>query len=63
MQIHQYRIDYKWRDADRGQAYRVWRKSFQIIKAVSSEDAERHFARNWESDAEFEIVQVEKVGI
>lgn len=63
MQVHQYRIDYKWRDADRGQAYRIWRKAYQIIKAVSTIDAEKAFIRDWNSDNEFQITSTEKVGV
>lgn len=63
MQLYQYRIDYKWREADRGQTYRIWRKAYQIVKAVSADDAERTFARSWDNDGEFEIVATERVGV
>lgn len=63
MQLHQYRIDYKWREPSQGQRFRVWQKSFMIVKAASSLDAEKAFVRSWTGNNEFQIISTEKVGV
>ena len=58
-----YRVNYNHREADFGQAKRVWQQNFQIVQADSDNDAKDSFMKNWQSKSEIEIISIEKCGV
>ena len=49
-----YRIEYKWRENDYGQALRPWRHTFKLIKSNSLDEALIQF-KNQDWQVEYEI--------
>jgi len=58
----QFKVSYKYREADFGQAKRAWSSNFQIIDADTPDDAKSKFSKKWMSNSEFEIKEVEQCG-
>jgi len=52
--MNTYKIEYKWRVLDQGQAHRAWYHTFSLVQAQSLEEALNEFkSRDWK--VEYEI--------
>jgi hypothetical protein len=60
--MSQFKISYQHREADFGQAKRIWSSNYQIVDASSEDDAKSIFEQDWSSSNEFEIKEISKCG-
>lgn len=55
--MYTYRIEYKWRENDYGQAIRPWNHTFALIKGKTQSEAVQEFKdRDWQVKYEIKCV-------